>query len=102
MVYLSFGLITLLCGALILTHKKVGLSAWQRPFGYKAVWLNERHSQIAGMLLFIWGIIFTVDGLRVVLFEGNQMSPLCYVWGCGWIIWTLGVNLFGYKKYLNK
>ncbi|MBZ0287034.1 MAG: hypothetical protein K8I30_05425 [Anaerolineae bacterium] len=96
-VYLILTGIVLWLGLDILIHKRGGLHKWQQPFGYRVVYYRGKPARIVGMVMTLFGLIFMMDAIRVLLF-GNIIPGLAYTFCFGSMLLMAGVNIFA-RKY---
>jgi len=96
-VYLVLTLTVLWLGLDILRQKRGGLHAWKQPYGYKISYYKGKAAQIVGAILTIFGLVFTVGAVRLLL-GGNAIPVFFYGFCFGSIIIIVGVNVY-LRKY---
>ena len=96
-IYLVLSSIVFLLGLDILTHRRGGLHKWEKPFGYRIVYYKGKPAQIVGAIMTIFGLVFTLDAIRILLF-GNVIPVLQYTFCLGSLLILAGINIF-LQKY---
>jgi AAA+ ATPase superfamily predicted ATPase len=92
MLTLLAGLFTLTMGYEIFTKENVGIFTFQKS---KRMKFSPRYAKITGMLFSIWGVIFSLIGFYIIVFDQSVFNFAFGIWFYGYIVINLIVVLCG-------